>query len=240
MVDILHWPAAVLPAQSTPFNPRPFSRGGGRTLGGISRSKRTDLGYWVGSYNSIVFRRDRYEQRRTWNAIRTALGGATGLVAVPVCASRDWVAPGFTDFAQGLTPHSDDTAFDDGSEYSQGTIVLEMASFAPLGATVVTLRLIHAPTASGIRFSYQHAMYETGLVLGTPSPGVFQVHIFPAIRRAVPQGALLEADRPTVLCHLASDSEMDVEFPVNGGARPSVNFVEAVDYWNDLALGRVG
>lgn len=236
-LNYIEWPSGLLTPQSSPFDPRPFSRSCGRSLGGLSRTTKTDRGWWIGSFNGIVFRRaQQFAQRRTWTAIRTYLSGTTGLVAVPVCATRHWAADGFKDFAPILTTHDDGTPFDDGSHYYQGLIAIEMASFAPLGSTVVTLRLIHAPTASGIRFSYQHAMYETGRILAQPSENTFQVEIFPAVRMAIPSGAQLEADRPTVLCHLATDSEMDIEFPGAGMARPTVNFVEAVDFWNDLAL----
>jgi hypothetical protein len=235
--DFIEWPAGVLPPQSSPFNARPFSRSGGRSLGGLSRSTKTDRGWWSGSFNGIVFRHaQQFEQRRTWAALRTYLSGTTGLIVVPVCATRFWAADGFKDFSKGLTTHDDGTPFDDGSHYYQGLINAQMASFAPLGSTVVTLRMINGPEPSGIRFSYQHAMYETGRILGQPSEDTFQVEIFPAIRMAIPAGAQLEADRPTVLCHLATDNEMDIEFPGSGMPRPSVNFVEAVDYWVDLAL----
>lgn len=240
MVDIIHWPAGLLTPQASPFDPQPFSRSGGRSLGGVSRSVRTDRGFWQGSLKNIVFRRAKQSaQARTWTAIRSALAGTSGLVVVPVCATRVWASEGFSDFAPMLAPHDDDTPFDDGTLYEQGNIAIQMASYAPLGSTVITLRLIHAPTASGIRFSYQHAMYETGRILSQPSADLFQVEISTAIRMPIPAGAMLEADRPTILCHLASDTEMNIEFPGAGMPRPSVAFVEAVDYWNDLAMGIV-
>lgn len=240
MVDFIHWPASLLTPLSSPFDPRPFSRMSPRSLGGVGRSTRTDRGFWTGSYNSIIFRRGpQFAQRRVWNAIRTALGGMPGLIVVPVCASHVWAAEGFKDFASVITTHDDDTTFDDDTGYSQGVIDIQMASYAPLGATIVTLRLVNAPTASGIRFSYQHAMYETGRILAQTSEDTFQVEVFPAIRMPIPAAAQLNADRPTVLCHLASDTEMDIEFPAANMPRPSVSFVEAVDYWNSLAIGEV-
>jgi hypothetical protein len=168
--------------------------------------------------------------------MRTDLGGQAGLVSVTVCSTRHWAAQGFTDFSGGLYPHDDDTPFDDETLYYEGRIRIEMAAFAPLSSTVVTLRLVDAPTAQGIRFSYQHAMYETGSIIEQTGADTYRVPIFPAIRRAIPEGAWLEADRPTLLCHLATDAEMDIEFPGAGMPRPSINLVEAVDYWNDLAL----
>lgn len=237
MVDFVHWPASALTPQSSPFDPRPFTRSGGRSLGGIGRYTRTDLGYWVGSYNGVAFRRgQRSEQAREWNKLRTAIRGQAGLVVVPVCATHFWAAPGFSDFASALYTHDDDTTFDDDTHYSEGAVHIEMAAFAPLGSTVVTLRLVDAPTAEGIRFSYQHAMYETGALIEQTGADTYRVPIFPAIRQAIPADAWLEADRPTLLCRLASDAEMDIAFGAGGMPRPTVNFVEAVDFWNDLAL----
>lgn len=240
MADIIHWPAALLTPQSSPFDVRPFSRTGGRSLGGISRTAKSDRGWWVGGYNNIVFRRSlQGAQSRTWNALRVAIGGSSGLVAVPVCSTALWTGLGISDFPRSGIPHDDDTFFDDDTGYTQGNVLLEMASFAPIGATVVTLRLIDLPDPSGVRFSYQHAMYETGRVLSQPTSNTFQVEIFPAIRAPIPADAILEAERPTVLCHLATDAEMDRDPGLTGTGRPSVSFIEAVDYWNDLALGLV-
>lgn len=237
MPDILHWPAGLLTPQSSPFDIVPFSRTGGRSLGGVMRSAKSDRGWWSGSYNNIIFRRTNFDQQRTWNALRVALGGTTGLIAVPVCSTALWAGYGLT-FGQTV-PHDDDTPFDDETEYSQSAVLLEMASFASLGATVVTLRLLDLPIGGSIRFSYQHAMYETGRILAQPSATTYQVEIFPAIRAPIPADAILENEKPTVLCHLASDTAMDLDLGATRTPRPSVAFIEAVDYWNDLANGLV-
>jgi len=234
----LYWPVDVLKPQAAPFNPRPFTRSGGRSLGGINQASRSDRGYWVGSYENIAFRRGtQFDQRRAWEALSTAIGGMSGLVIVPVCATAQWASPGFTNFAPLLTPHDDGAPFDDGAMYYQGVVDIEMAAVAPIGATIVTLRLINAPVVSGVRFSYQHAMYKTGRIISQPTENTYQVEVFPTIRSPIPANAKLEADKPTVLCHLATDAEMDIEFVSGRMPRPSVSFVEAVDYWNAVARG---
>ena len=237
MVDFIHWPANLLvPARATAA-PSPFTRSGGRTLGGIQRNTRTDKGFWRIGLNEVSVRTPA--MRRTWNSIRTDLGGKAGLIAVPVWSFDS--AP----FASGsrerevLTTHDDGTPFDDGSHYHQGSIDIEMASYAPLGSTVVTLRLIHAASAAGIRFSYQHALYETGRIISEPGAGLCQVALSTAIRQPIPAGAKLEVDMPTCLCHLAEDQGMDLLLSNTEIETASVDFVEAVDFWNDLALGRV-
>lgn len=237
-LDYVHWPIDLLPAQSVPFNPVPFTRSGGRSLGGIARYTRTDKGFWQGSLNGIVFRRGlQFGQSREWTKLRTYLNGQAGLLVVPVCSTRLLTSPpDWTDFSPQLFPHDDDTPFADETEYYEGVTRVEMATVAPLGATVVRLRLISAPTVEGIRFSYQHAMYETGSAIEQIGADEYRVPIFPAIRQTIPANAWLETDRPTILCRLATDSEMDIEFPPANMPRPSINLVEAVDVWNDEAL----
>lgn len=232
--SFIHWPASVLPPAEVMANLTPFTRGGGRSLGGVERTVRTDRGFWNLMLDQVPVH--SFAQHRVWNAIRTQLGGRAGLIAVPAWSFKS--AP----YASGeyepplLTPHDDDTSFDDGSLYSQGSIDIEMASYAPLGSTVVTLRLINASSASGIRFSYQHAFYETGPIIGEPGAALFQVPVFPAIRMPIPAGASLEVNEPTCLCRLKDDAGMDISEGITPLLRKSISFVEAVDFWSDLAI----
>jgi len=110
---------------------------------------------------------------------------------------------------------------------------------AAIGATVVNLLLVDgAEDLSGIRFSYNDALYETGRPI-SQTGAVWQVPIFPAIRAQIPSGAQLEVTSPTCLVKLATDREMDVTISVSGFDQRDVSFVEAVDYWSDLANGRL-
>lgn len=237
MINILDWPADALPPAEVMANLVPFTRSGGRSLGGIERTTRTDRGYWQITLDQIPV--SEPAQRRVWNALRTGLGGRAGLIAVPVWSffSAPYASGKYE--AEASLPHDDGSTFSDGSTYSQGAIDIEMASYAPLGATVVSLRLINAASAAGIRFSYQHALYETGPIIDEPGQNVFQVSVFPAIRAPIPANAQIEVDEPTCLCHLAEDRGMDQQEGISMLQRRSVTFVEAIDFWNDLALGEV-
>lgn len=177
------------------------------------------------------------ETRRWWNAIRTTLGGKPGLAVVPVY-SKD-TAP----YASGrkepliLTSHSDGASFSDGSLYSQGAISIKSVGVTGIGATSIKLQIVTGfQYLSGVRFSYQHALYETGFT-GDPSGGVFEAPIFPSVRAPIPAGADLEFDDPTCLVHLKEDRGMDVALSAGGIDFRNVYFEEAVDYWNDLAMG---
>ncbi|WP_288430201.1 hypothetical protein [uncultured Agrobacterium sp.] len=235
MSDILVWPQDVLTPLACYPNITPFSRSGGRSLGGLEPSVRTDLGFWTIDLSDIPI--DDAAQRRTWLAIRNALGGTAGRIAVPAW-SQD-VAPYVDGKYEPETylPHDDDTSFSDGTLYSQGAIVVQTVGVTPLAATVIRLRVIHAEAdLVGVRFSYQHALYETGPVIDIDGD-VWTVPISPTVRAPIPDGADLEFDRPTCLCRLSSDDQMGAGVDPVPFERRSVSFVEDNDYWNKLALG---
>lgn len=232
MSGTLIWPSILRPAQVAP-NPSPFSRGGGTSLGGIERTTRTDRGWWEIAYKGISL--TEVSQRRAWNRVRVALSGAAGSIAVPIWSydSAPWM-PGSIN-GKILTPHSDGSSFSDGALYSQAGIAVEMAVEAEIGDTTISLRLIGGiEELAGVRFSYNHALYETGSVVSVVDD-VWTVTVFPAIRADIPADAELEFDLPTCLVRLASDREMDVTLTVGDFDQADVNFVEDVATWNDLA-----
>lgn len=176
------------------------------------------------------------ETKRWWNAIRTMLGGISGLAIIPVW-SKD-TAP----YASGmmepliLTTHSDGSSFSDGSLYSQYAIRIRNVDNVPVGATSIRLKVeVGFPFLSGVRFSFEHALYETGFH-GDPVGNIYTCPIFPAVRAPIPAGSDLNFDEPTCLVHLKEDRGMDT---ANNGIlnQPSVVWVEATDYWSDLAAG---
>lgn len=231
--DHILWPIHVLKPQAIDPNPVPFSRSGGRTLGGLSTDTRTDRGWWSIGYRGISLVDS--DRRRLWNSIRVGLSGKAGLLAIPVWSYDTAVWPGGTVNGQILTTHSDGTPHSDGSAYAQPAIGVEMVEAVGIGATIVKLRAIFGiEELSGIRFSYQHALYETGLPISIDGD-VWRVPIIPAIRAPIPAGAELEVGLPTCLVHLATDNAMDVRLSAGECDSVDVAFVEAVDIWNELA-----
>jgi hypothetical protein len=232
MVDVIQWPADLLtPAECRP-NMNPFTRTGGRSLGGLQPAVRTDLGFW--SIDLIDIPVHSIAQRRTWEAISQKLSGAAGLIAVPAW-SQD-VAP----YASGRfepiieTEHSDDTPFSDGTPYTQGAISVVTDGVTPVGATSIRLRIINAAAdLVGVRFSYHHALYRTGPVLSI-NGDIWTLPISPTVRELIPAGADLEFDQPTCICRLAEDRGMDGGVDAVPFERRSVSFVEAADYWANL------
>ena len=82
MTDPLVWPICVLKPLQIQLNPVPFTRSGGRTLGGVQRSTRTDRGHWSIVYRGVPL--GDAARPRCWSAIRTGASGMAGRLAVPV------------------------------------------------------------------------------------------------------------------------------------------------------------
>ncbi len=237
MADIIVWPRSVLTPLTCQPDLVPFTRSGGRSLGGIEVAVRTDLGFWSIDYSDIPV--SSVDQRRSWLAIRNTLSGRSGLVVVPVW-SQD-VAPYASGKYEGNieVPHSDQTPFSDGTMYTQGSISIQSAGVTPIGQTTIRLRVVRGSrNLSGVRFSYAHALYETGRIIEDDGDTV-TLAISPTIRATIPDHADLEFDEPTCLCHLSSDDQMGAGVDPVPFERRSVSFVEANDYWNKLALGLV-
>lgn len=233
MPEILEWPSAILKPAAIEANVVAFSRSGGVTLGGLQRVVRTDRGWWSVAYKGIAL--DTPAQRRVWNAIAAHCGGMAGLMAVPVWSFDSAPWPVGTVNGRVLVPHSDGTSHGDGSLYAQSPIRVTLVDAVAIGATSVKLRIGGGiDELTGVRFSYEHALYRTGiptLVDGTD----WTVPVSPAIRAPIPAGADLEFGLPTCLVRLADDRTMDVRLSSGRFDLVDAAFVEAADYWSDLA-----
>lgn len=237
MTTIVSWPSAVLTPAEVRADLVPFSRSGGRSLGGLEPATRTDRGWWSISLGGILLHTPA--QRRTWNALRVAIGGRAGLVSVPVWShdSAPW-PDGERLFPLSVT-HSDGSTHSDGAGYRQGRVSVQMADAVAIGATSCRLQVIDAAAdLVGVRFSYEGALYETGpatLISGD----YWTVSLFPAARAPIPAGAALEFDLPRCICRLADDRGMDHGLSASQIDGHSVAFVEAADYWSDVAAGLI-
>jgi len=238
MASIIEWPFCLLTPRQVQANVVPFTRSGGKSLGGVEPLTRTDLGFWAIDYASVAMQNRYRDQWRTWQAIRQKLGGRSGLIAVrvPSGLSAPYESGRFEPVVE--IPHSDDSFFDDDTSYEQGAISVVTDGNTPIGSTSIKLKIIKADSdLVGVRFSYNHALYETGPVLEVDGD-IWTVSISPSVRELIPSGADLNFDRPTCLCHLTDDRGMDVtQDAIGKNASPNVSFTEATDYWNRLALG---
>lgn len=237
MTEIIEWPLCTLQPQQSAANLVPFTRSGGRSLGGVEPAIRTDLGYWAIDYIGVVMRNRHRDQWQTWQAIRQHLSGRSGLIAVRVRSSLSapYVSGAFEPMSD--VEHDDDMLFDDDTPYTQGAISVVSDGVTPIGVSTIRLRRINAADdLVGVRFSYNHALYETGPVIAKAG-NVWTVPISPSIRAEIPDGADLNFDQPTCLCRLAEDRGMDIDQnAISKSSLPSVSFIEATDYWNALAV----
>lgn len=232
---VIVWPEKLLSPLECRAYLVPFTRSGGRTLGGVKPSTRTDLGHWRIDILGIPMHGQG--KRRTWDAISAYLGGSSGRIAVPAWAMDS--APYASGKEEPLieVPHSDGSTFSDGSEYQQNAISVVSVGVTAIGATVMSMRLINGVAdLSGVRFSYNHALYQTGQVVSVEDD-IWTVRITPSVRELIPAGADLEFDRPTCVCNLVDDDGMQRSMNADRFERASVSFIEDTDYWWRVAEG---
>lgn len=232
---VMVWPEKLLsPLECRPY-PVPFTRSGGRTLGGVKPSTRTDLGHWRVDLVGIPMH--SREQRRAWDAISTYLGGASGRIAVPAWSMDSAPYESGKEEPLILVPHSDGSTFSDGSRYQQNAISVVSVGVTAIGATLISMRLIKgSDDLSGVRFSYNHALYQTGQVVSIDGD-VWTLRVTPSIRELIPENSDLEFDRPTCVCNLLEDDGIQRSMNADRFERVSASFVEDTDYWNRVALG---
>ena len=234
-MSIIVWPHKLLTPEECRAYPNPFTRSGGRTLGGVKPSYRTDLGHWAIELVNVPL--VTTPQKRTWDAIDTYLGGSSGRIAVPAWAMDSAPYESGQEEPEIHVPHSDGSTFSDGSEYQQSAISVVSVGVTALGATVMSMRIIKgAADLSGVRFSYNHALYKTGQVVSVEDD-VWTVRITPQVRELIPAGADLEFDRPTCVCNLVEDAGMRRAINADRIEMVSVSFVEDTDYWYKLRAG---
>ncbi|WWT40010.1 hypothetical protein [Nostoc phage Nsp-JY10] len=233
MPTVIEWPIELLTPGSVRASVVPFTRGGGTTLGGITPSVRTDLGYWAIDYMTILLRNRDKAQWSVWNAIRQKLGGRSGPILVPVRSALSAPYESGRYEEPALLPHSDGSSFSDGSLYLQGSISVQAVGTVSVGSTAMRMRMIKgAPNLAGVRFSYGNALYETGPASDIDGD-IWSVPIWPAARSIIPDGAYLEFDRPACVCRLADDRGMDIDQnTLSKHAITSVSFIEDVEYWS--------
>jgi hypothetical protein len=233
MSEILVWPEQLLIPRMCTAKLVPFTRSGGRTLGGTRPAYRTDLGHW--QIDLVDVEISTVAQRRTWDALDTILAGAAGRIAVPAWSVDS--AP----YASGVeepgnpVPHSDGTYFTDGAGYTTSPIIVVNVGVAAIGATTIKMRIIRGQAdLAGVRFSHQYALYKTGRYLEIDGDE-WTVEISPPLRQQIVNGEDLEFHRPTCLCNMAVDTGMARSSDSQRFERRTVSFVEDTKYWSDLA-----
>jgi len=191
------------------------------------------MGHWRIDLKDVEL--DTIAHRRTWDAIDTILGGSSGQIAVPAWALDTAPYASGAEESDILVSHSDGTPFSDGSLYEQSPISIVSSGTTVIGATEISMTIINGfADLSGVRFSYNHALYKTGQVTSI-SGDTWTVRVSPSIRAQIPTGSDLEFHRPTCLCNLLEDTGMRRAANSQRFERRTVSFVEDTKYWSDMA-----
>lgn len=160
------------------------------------------------------------EDNLAWRAIGTRFGSGTEPIIVPFC-DRLHQPYGY----EHSVPHSDDTPFDDDSEYSGGGPVASVAADAALRATTLSLTLdLPQDLIGGEWFSINHPTkgwraYNIATVDGST------VTFRPPLREAVTAGDTVDFDNPRCLMRVDGRPPRRIEIGQYGEA--SIRFVEA-------------
>ncbi|WBT04802.1 hypothetical protein PFY01_09030 [Brevundimonas vesicularis] len=154
---------------------------------------------WVGEQEILVHGRDAIKAVR---AIEACLDAGIGKMVVWSCEKP--FAPG--DLSLPDVPHSDGTAFGDGSQYASAPAGATVAVSAPKRATVLTIAMIAGVIQGGENFSITHPTkgtrrYRVARVEGD------EITIRPPLREAVAVGEEINFLRVGCVCKLANPDD---------------------------------
>src|SRR5690606_9659278 len=140
----------------------------------------------------------RRDQWQWWSAIRSTLAGKVGLVAVraPSSLMAPYQSGAFE--RDAIVPNANGSIFFEGPPlqpepvpYTRSAVQIVADDPVAIGDTTIKIRVnTGGPNLYGIRFSYEHALYETGIGDG-PVGAVWELPITPSARAAIPDGAVL-------------------------------------------------
>lgn len=194
------WPWDLLTPRREHWRLRGVTINGGVTVEGASPVARTDGGgLWVGEQEILVHGRDAIKAVR---AIEACLDAGIGKMVVWSCEKP--FAPG--DLSLPDVPHSDGTAFGDGSQYASAPAGATVAVSAPKRATVLTIAMIAGVIQGGENFSITHPTkgtrrYRVARVEGD------EITIRPPLREAVAVGEEINFLRVGCVCKLANPDD---------------------------------
>lgn len=204
---------------------------GGTSLSGLSDPIQIDGGgYWQADFSGADFGGVSDDDRAAtlaWRAINAGLSG--GVSAVVLFCDRHHQPVG----AAAYVPHSDDTPFDDGSEYLSGgasaTVTAVVNGQAGgLNATVIEVDITsERPLIGGEKFTHVHATwldraYEIRKI--ETITGGLRLTFQPPIRGGIAVGDSLDFDNPRCLMRRSSQPTNALSLGLYSTA--SITFVE--------------
>lgn len=225
----IFWPVNLLKPQSIMVDINPRNMKGPTAQSGFVQTISNSAGLWKATfYNVPVYNASMI---RAWRAIFNQAEGQLNEIEIPVWDyPRSPMPSGVveSDFNNNSVPHSDDSPFDDDTEYESSLITASVGTVASAGAVSLTVTKSTIGTIEpGHRFSINGRLYEINSV-SSQDDSTAVVKIRPPLREAVTTADNLVFDYPTLKVRLASDTEMQLPLNFNKQSFQTVNFIEAL------------
>jgi len=199
------WPFDTLKPRHVGIHMVPATLGGGPALvGGLEDVQATNNGFWRISFGDIYIR--TAEQVRAFRRIECCLEGRGGVVRLPIYDGKraPWLS----------TPG--------------GAIAAEAEGPFAVWSTSGSIRVTSGgELLAGMPFSISDRLYRL-ITVGDPTGQVYLVTIWPPIRVAIADNAVLEFRRPVLRCRLKDDDGMLLNLDLLRNDMPSVDFEEDI------------
>lgn len=229
---MIAWSSLLIPA-NVMFRIKPMLSQGPQTFSGRSQKVGTDAGYWVATLSEFPVLTP--EKILEWRGIIGALQG--GLEDLLIGPFDEFQAPLYRGLPPIITsiPHSDGSLFDDGSGYSQSSIIVTASESRDLRATSLSLKIQQAGELKrGMYFSaYQDGRPSMHMITQPPviSKSTAMISFLPPLRFPVLEDARIDFADPKILMNLASPDAGELNLEYGRWSRPSIDLEES---WNGL------
>lgn len=226
----VRWPCEVLRPRDVLFEVSPRTLAAPASVSGATQVVSSDAGLWKATYSNVVIRERNHVL--AFRAIANLLEGRLGSIVIPLCRAYQPLPDGFTPTEAAAlldgVPHGDDAPFGDESEYTGGTMSVELSSGISARAVSCNVIINYGGTIEpGQHFSIGERLYRVRTITYT-TPTTAAITFRPPLREAAAAGAILDFDDPVVRVRLASDDAMDLELALRRFGNPTVNFIEDV------------
>lgn len=223
------WPFGVLSPADLEWSPVGGVDTGGPSLSGLEQLDRTDGGpKWIARMVRIPLA--TREQILAFQALQMNLENGTAPIILRRRA-RDRT-PGVDSSPGALTPHSDETPFDDGSLYLTQDVTASTTESADLRDDTLTITIAALrPLIGGEDFGINHPtagwrMYRVRRVLSNVGEA-YTIQIGPPLREDVPDGTALDFSDPRCVMRLSDPRSFATALQFNRYGWVDAEFEEA-------------
>jgi hypothetical protein len=190
------WPIHRLPARDITAEITSRSLAAPSSISGVQQVVSSDAGLWRITLGSVVV--NNRERVLAFRAIANLLEGRLGKILIPLCRGYN-PSSGHKDLFEPV-PHSDESPFDDDSEYVGSATSVQLTSDVAARSTSANIVVNYSvgDIEPGQHFSLGgERLYRVrSIVYTTPSTAALTFR--PPLREAAAEGDFLEFDSPVV------------------------------------------